>query len=819
MNNIQYQGEHLKWGMAGNLFIMLAFSAALLSCISYFIALRNTPETMRWQRMGKVTFFVHAFSIFSVIGILIYLIFNHYFEYYYVWQHSNLIMPMRYIFACLWEGQEGSFLLWIFWHIILCFFLIRKKNIWQTPTMAIIMSVQVFLCSMILGVYILNYKIGTNPFILLREHPDFAGLPFVSKANYLSLIDSGRGLNPLLQNYWMVIHPPVLFLGFAATVVPFAYALGGLMKGKVSEWIKPAMPWAFFGMMVLGTGILMGAAWAYESLSFGGFWAWDPVENASLVPWITLVAASHVMIIYNHRGHSLFSVFLLTITAFLLVLYSTFLTRSGILGETSVHAFTDLGMSGQLIIYMAFFVVLAVVLLIRERKKIIFKKEDDSITSREFWMYIGALVLVISALQITFTTSIPVINKIFSVKLAPPAESISHYNAWQIPIATVICVLIAIGQFLKFKKTGMQDFNKKIIYALVISVLAAALSALFMREIRPQYIVMLFAAVFAVTANADYFLRVLKGNTQKAGASTAHIGFSLILMGALISNSQKQIISQNVKGINLGKDFSNRENIMLELHTDTLPMGDYFIRYNGKTREGVNLVYSIEYYKENPVTGKKEKKFELHPIVQLNERMGNVSEPSTKRFLSKDIYTHITYVDPEDLKVNKEMAAKEEYAEPVISSLFVGDTISRRNCLIVLTGLNTNMSKNLPGLEEKDIAVGAQLIVFDMSFNRYQVEPVFVIRGNVGFPIEATLDTLGLKFNFTRLEPQKDGSAKVELAVSEKKSHKKEFIIMKAIVFPGINILWLGCFIFIFGMLLTIRKRIRKLRMEKNVNS
>ena len=199
--------------------------------------------------------------------------------------------------------------------------------------------------------------------------------------------------------------------------------------------------------------------------------------------------------------------------------------------------------------------------------------------------------------------------------------------------------------------------------------------------------------------------------------------------------------------------------------------------------------------------------------------MGNVSEPSTKRFLSKDIYTHITYVDPEDLKVNKEMAAKEEYAEPVISSLFVGDTISRRNCLIVLTGLNTNMSKNLPGLEEKDIAVGAQLIVFDMSFNRYQVEPVFVIRGNVGFPIEATLDTLGLKFNFTRLEPQKDGSAKVELAVSEKKSHKKEFIIMKAIVFPGINILWLGCFIFIFGMLLTIRKRIRKLRMEKNVNS
>jgi len=114
--------------------------------------------------------------------------------------------------------------------------------------------------------------------------------------------------------------------------------------------------------------------------------------------------------------------------------------------------------------------------------------------------------------------------------------------------------------------------------------------------------------------------------------------------------------------------------------------------------------------------------------------------------------------------------------------------------------------------------VGAQLSIFDMSFNRYQVEPVFVIRDNVTFPMEALQDTLGLKFAFVRLEPQKDGGAKIELAVSEKKSHQKEFIIMKAIVFPGINILWIGCFIFIFGMLLTIRKRLRKLKAEKAAN-
>src|SRR5262249_38764006 len=160
--------------------------------------------------------------------------------------------------------------------------------------------------------------------------------------------------------------------------------------------------------------------------------------------------------------------------------------------------------------------------------------------------------------------------KLFSVKLAPPAEAVSHYNAWQIPLATVVCILIAVGQFLKFKKTDMASFYKKMTLSVAISVVATALGTLFLREIKVPYIIMLFATAFAIAANADYLFLVLKGNVQKAGASTAHIGFGLILLGALISNSQKHIISQNVKGVNLGKDFPNRENIMMELRSDTL---------------------------------------------------------------------------------------------------------------------------------------------------------------------------------------------------------------------------------------------------------
>ncbi|HPJ52373.1 MAG TPA: cytochrome c biogenesis protein CcsA, partial [Flavobacteriales bacterium] len=292
---------------------------------------------------------------------------NHWFEYDYVWKHSNRTMPLRYIFSCFWEGQEGSFLLWTFWHVVLGNILIWKARDWEAPVMTVFALVQAFLATMLLGVYFGEVRIGSSPFLLIRQLPENIGLPWTALPNYLERIPQfadGRGLNPLLQNYWMTIHPPTLFLGFAATLVPFAYAIAGLWKGRLRDWMAPALPWTFFGVMVLGTGILMGGAWAYEALSFGGFWAWDPVENASLVPWLTLVGAGHLMLVNKRKETSLFSAFGLTLITFLLVLYSTFLTRSGVLGDTSVHSFTGEGMLPGLLVFMLTFVWLSVVSLL-----------------------------------------------------------------------------------------------------------------------------------------------------------------------------------------------------------------------------------------------------------------------------------------------------------------------------------------------------------------------------------------------------------------------------------------------------------------------
>jgi cytochrome c-type biogenesis protein CcmF len=799
---IQYIGEHLLPGQVGNFFVVLSFIASLLAFISYYFATKESQLDNSWRTLARNSFRIHAVAVAGISGTLFYMIFNHYFEYQYVWQHSSKALPLRYMLSCFWEGQEGSFLLWTVWHAVLGLILIRVSKSWEPHVMAVFSSVQVFLASMLLGVFVFGYRLGSNPFMLLREHPEFMNLPFVKIPTYLQSLD-GRGLNPLLQNYWMTIHPPILFLGFASTLVPFAYAMAGLWQKKYTEWLKPALPWTFFGVMILGTGILMGGAWAYESLSFGGFWAWDPVENASLVPWLTFVSAAHLMLINKTNGQSLTTTFILVISTFLLILYSTFLTRSGILGDTSVHAFTDLGMSGQLLVYLFFFLIWAIVLLAVNWKKIPSLVEEESATSREFWMFIGALVLLISAFQIIATTSIPVINKVFGTSIAPPLKAVEHYNSWQVPFAILISLLIGVGQFFKYKKTNMNDFYKKIVLAFSLAAVIAVAAAWGLGMNKPFHYALLFTSLFAILANADYAIRVLKGKITKAGSSIAHVGFGMILLGALISTSLSQTISSNTSGVDiskLGKDFSNSDNIMLR-QNDTLRMADYYVSYVGKRTEAPNIYYQIEYFTKD-AAGKYIPQFTLNPLVQTNPRMGNIAEPDTRHFWYKDVYTHITYADLEE-KSNDTAG----YKEPKTASMSIGDTLFASNGIVILDGLVKDVDRNLHQLRDSDIAVGADLRVLDINSQTYHAVPLYIIKGNYLMPEAANVDALGLNFAFTKINTE---NGKIDITLREKKANNKDFIILKAIIFPGINILWLGCVVMIIGTVLAILQRLKK---------
>lgn len=315
----QFVGEHLLPGKLGQFFIILSFGTSLIALLSYFFAANNKNQSDNsWQKLGRLAYRLNLFAVIGIGACLFYIIYSHYFEYHYAWAHSSKTLPVYYIISCFWEGQEGSFWLWTFWQAVLGCILIVKAKSWENSVMTVISLSQVFLATMLLGVEIFGAKIGSSPFVLLR---DVVEGPIFSRADYLSLIQDGNGLNPLLQNYWMVIHPPTLFLGFASMVVPFAYGIAALWQKRYAEWVKPAMPWVLFAVMILGTGIIMGSFWAYEALNFGGFWAWDPVENASILPWITLIAGLHVMIAYKNSGHSYFTALFLIIISFILVLY------------------------------------------------------------------------------------------------------------------------------------------------------------------------------------------------------------------------------------------------------------------------------------------------------------------------------------------------------------------------------------------------------------------------------------------------------------------------------------------------------------------
>lgn len=841
-------------GQLGNAFVVLSFVAALLSCLCFFLSYRNKD----FIKLARFAFNLHGFAVVGIAGTLFFMLFNHYFEYQYVFQHSNREMDMQYIASCFWEGQEGSFLLWTFWNVILG--LILKKQLkngeWEVPVMTMFALTQVFLASMLLGVYIDDYKIGSNPFLLLREHQDFRNLPFLSVPNYLAKID-GRGLNPLLMNYWMTIHPPTLFLGFASTLVPFAFSIGALWNRQYTKWQVVALPWTYFGILILGVGILMGGAWAYEALSFGGFWAWDPVENSSLVPWLVLVAAGHTMIINKNRGGSLFTTHFLAIGAFLLVLYSTFMTRSGVLGNASVHAFTDLGMTGQLVLYVLTFVFISVALMITEplfkysyiigsllmlafgmiygyKKDLLLvwvsastiitavcyyryfprEKEEEELFSREFWMFLGSLVLLLASLIITYFTSIPVLNKLFGTEYAPP--KVPMYNMWITPFAIVLMLLIGGALFLKFRNTDRKQFLKRISYSFALALvfgLAGSIPLYFINNPKKDwdafsYALLFIFSLFAIFANGDYWINILKGKIKKGGAAIAHIGFAMILLGALISTSKKVTISKNTaerKVSELGEGFDDKVSILLT-QGDTLPMGPYLVTYTGKERKGINVFFKVDYLKPGK-DNKPEYDFTLMPRIQDNPRMGRAPDPDTKHYLDRDIYTHVTAAD-----LNSESPKnKNAYTEAKNYIGHMGDTIFSSNAIVIIDSLKTNLTREQYAKNDSLLEVTAVLKAKDAQSNVYTAYPKYIIKNNVVIPQDAEIEKLGLKFVFWKINPD-DGT--VEITMSERLSNNKDFIVMEAYIFPYINILWLGCAIMAVGTGIAIAERIRKLKAQ-----
>ncbi|MCC8423329.1 cytochrome c biogenesis protein CcsA [Mucilaginibacter sp. UR6-11] len=819
-----FKGEHLLPGHLGQFFTILAFGSALFAAISYYFATTNPLDTS-WKRLGRLGAYINTIAVIGIGVCLYYIILNHLFEYYYAWEHSSRALPTHYIISSFWDGQEGSFWLWTFWQAVLGNILIWKAKSWENPVMAVVSLSQAILATMLIGVDIFGQRIGTSPFILLREAidlkanaPAFAANPALYH-NYLTYIKDGNGMNPLLQNYWMVIHPPTLFLGFASMIVPFAYAIAGLWQKRYKEWIKPAIPYSLFAMMILGTGIIMGAFWAYDSLSFGGFWAWDPVENASIIPWLILVGAVHVMIVYKNTSHSYITATILVLMSFVLVLYASFLTRSGVLGDTSVHAFTDAGMFWHLVADVVIFLVLAVVMLAIRWKELPRTTKDEETYSREFWMFVGSVFLGLSCFHLVVVSSIPVWNLMFGTKLAPPSDPVKHYNIVQASFAVVVTLLTGFTQFLKYKKTdGAKFFISTLVYLLVAGLITLPIVYFTgANKLKFVFILIMVGAIYSILANGKVLIDAFKGKLKLAGSAVAHIGFGLIMVGALISAGTSKVISENTTGEQFSDDFAKsknnpRENIILYKNKPVV-MGKYTVTYIGDSVAPPNHYFKVN-YRVIDANGKVTEEFLLKPNAQANAKMGLIASPDTKHYLFSDLYTHVNMSNAIEIGEGGEAAGHDEadedkkYEAPLTYEVAVGDTIRFREGYATLTSIGRVDHLQDIALTGKDVAIGARIHIVANS-KTYDAEPIYMIRNSNAFDFARKVEDAGLKLRFTKVLPQK---GKVEITLYQQPESAKKWIVMRAIQFPDINFLWAGTIIMVIGILLSIFRRNKELK-------
>jgi cytochrome c-type biogenesis protein CcmF len=520
------------------------------------------------------------------------------------------------------------------------------------------------------------------------------------------------------------------------------------------------------------------------------------------------------MMIVKHKKSAPTTALFLTILSFLLILYSTFLTRSGILGDTSVHAFVDLGLNSQLIIFLGYFSLGSLFIFLWHWKKYPKSPSEDAFNSREFWMFIGSLTLLLSAAQIIFSTSIPVFNKIIGPEglipilenpMAPPADAAKHFNSLQIPFALVITLLMAFVPFLRWKETP-NALIKRVLPSTLISVAVSAFCIWGLELYEPLYAALLVVSIFGVLSNADYWLRILRGRWTGGGMAMAHLGFTLVLLGALISNGKKEAISTNASFIH--EDFPANENILLPM-SDTVSMYPYYVSWQDERIEGHNRVFDIDFFEadkfsswedfEKPVL---KKSFTLNPFIQINDRMGNVREPSTKHFWNRDIYTYISYADLRPLDEKNG-----EWSDPSEAVLSTGEEVFlfQKYLLYCDTLFVENASVNNKSGEIDFLDLNLKLILKSMNGEKTLISLPYHLDGDRVKKSEITLDEKEIKFRFDGVAT---AEGKFNITAWEKKNEDPPFVLMQAFIFPYINLLWLGAILMGIGTLLAVWKRV-----------
>ncbi|HNV45717.1 MAG TPA: cytochrome c biogenesis protein CcsA [Spirochaetota bacterium] len=408
---------------AGHLLTIAALAAAAISLV---FRLRDAMGAAGSARPARIAFTASGIAMAAAMGLLAAAFVTENYSYAYVYNYSSRDLPLAYKIAGLWAGQQGTFLLWAFVLYAIGTVLDRARAGQNNIVVAVLTVPMLFI-------------------LLIIAMPDYSPFRFVWDAMPDRIAPGavpadGAGLNPLLQNFWMISHPPVLFIGYAAATVPFAYAIAALVRNDFTDWAARAYPWALFTMVSLGIGIFLGGYWAYTVLGWGGYWGWDPVENSSLVPWLSTVALVHGLIVHRRKRALVKSNIALALVTFVLVFYSTFLTRSGVLSKFSVHSFGDLGLSAHLLVFIAATAAGGIALFLWRRSSMTAEPLGESLLGLDNLIACGVVVLCGYAAFILIGTSMPILSRI----VVPEGSSVKaeFYNNLSIPAGLLLLALI-----------------------------------------------------------------------------------------------------------------------------------------------------------------------------------------------------------------------------------------------------------------------------------------------------------------------------------------------------------------------------------------
>ncbi len=515
----------------GSFSLLLALALTAYSFVVGVYALFRKDERLSEsaRRAGIASFI--AVTIAALV--LVVSTFQNDFSIAYIFHHSNRDLPSPYKFAALWSGQEGSLLFWA-WLLSTYGLVLRLRHKVDTRLVAhasvVIAAVQVFFFSL------LNF--AAHPFAMLQGTPQM----------------DGNGLNPLLQYPEMVIHPPMLYLGYVGFTVPFAFALGALiMKYPGEKWIHITRRWTMVTWAFLTCGIFLGAHWAYAVLGWGGYWGWDPVENASLMPWLTGTAFLHSVMMQEKRGMLKMWNMWLVFATFWLAILGTFLTRSGVI--SSVHAFAQSSIGNWFLWFLALSAATFVFFFVRNKSHLKTEHKLESLVSRESSFVFNNLLLLLACFTVLWGTWFPKISELVQdtkVTVGPP-----FYNSVAVPVALLLLLLTAVGPLLAWRKTSLESLKRNFLLPSLGALALGVLMVIF--GVRPwvnmAYFYSLMAAMLGMlvmlTVISEFVRggRVISGhtgkglfpsmlqlwhrNTRRYGGYIVHFGVAVVIIGIL----------------------------------------------------------------------------------------------------------------------------------------------------------------------------------------------------------------------------------------------------------------------------------------------